>query len=54
MIHLSIFRHLRRLIASALIFGTAVLLMLFIPIKILRTVWTAFLPYILSGDSEVK
>jgi E3 ubiquitin-protein ligase MARCH6 len=54
MIHLSIFRHIRRLIASAVIFGTAVLLMLWLPIKTLQTVWPMFLPYTLSGDSEVN
>lgn len=54
MIHLSILRHIRRLIASAIIFGTAVLLMLWLPIKILKVVWPMFLPYTLSGDSEVN
>lgn len=54
MIHLSILRHIRRLIASAIIFGTAVLLMLWLPIKILRVSWPTFLPYTLSGDSEVN
>lgn len=54
MIHLSILRHIRRLIASAVIFGTAVLLMLWLPIKILKVVWPVFLPYTLSGDSEVN
>lgn len=54
MIHLSILRHIRRLIASAIIFGTAVLLMLWLPIKILKVVWPLFLPYTLSGDSEVN
>lgn len=54
MIHLSILRHIRRLIASAIIFGTAVLLMLWLPIKILKVAWPVFLPYTLSGDSEVN
>lgn len=45
MIHLSILRHIRRLIASAIIFGTAVLLMLWLPIKILKLAWPMFLPY---------
>lgn len=54
MIHLSILRHIRRLIASAIIFGTAVLLMLWLPIKILKFSWATFLPYTLSGDSEVN
>lgn len=54
MIHLSILRHMRRLISSAIIFGSAVLLMIWLPIQILRNVWSGFLPYTLSGDSEVN
>ena len=54
MIHLSTLRHIRRLIASAVIFGSAVLLMLWLPIQILKVVWFSFLPYTLSGDSEVN
>lgn len=54
MIHLSILRHIRRLIASAIIFGSAVLLMLWLPIKILKVATPTFLPYTLSGDSEVN
>lgn len=54
MIHLSIVRHTRRLIASAVIFGSAVMLMLWLPIQILKTLWPTFLPYTLSGDSEVN
>ena len=54
MIHLPILRHVRRLISSAMIFGSVVLLMLWIPIRILKTVWPTFLPYTLSGDSEVN
>uniref|UniRef100_W8AV76 E3 ubiquitin-protein ligase MARCHF6 n=2 Tax=Ceratitis capitata TaxID=7213 RepID=W8AV76_CERCA len=54
MIHLPILRHVRRLIASAMIFGSAVLLMLWLPIRILKTIWPSFLPYTLSGDSEVN
>lgn len=54
MIHLSILRHTRRLIASAIIFGSAVMLMLWLPIQILKTLWPTFLPYTLSGDSEVN
>ncbi|XP_059612690.1 E3 ubiquitin-protein ligase MARCHF6 [Phlebotomus argentipes] len=54
MIHFSILRHIRRLVASAIIFGSAVLLMLWLPINILKNVWPTFLPYTLSGDSEVN
>ncbi|XP_058120264.1 E3 ubiquitin-protein ligase MARCHF6 isoform X1 [Anopheles coustani] len=54
MIHLSIPRHMRRLISSVIIFGSAVLLMLWAPIQILKSFWPTFLPYTLSGDSEVN
>ncbi|KAL7732615.1 hypothetical protein ACLKA6_013547 [Drosophila palustris] len=54
MIHVPIVRHVRRLVASAMIFGFAVLLMLWLPIRILQVVWPNFLPYALSGDSEVN
>lgn len=54
MIHLSILRHTRRLIASAIIFGSAAMLMLWLPIQILKSTWPTFLPYTLSGDSEVN
>ncbi|XP_053677387.1 E3 ubiquitin-protein ligase MARCHF6 isoform X2 [Anopheles nili] len=54
MIHLSIMNHMRRLISSAIIFGSAVLLMLWAPIQILKNFWPTFLPYTLSGDSEVN
>ncbi|KAH8407798.1 hypothetical protein KR215_001429, partial [Drosophila sulfurigaster] len=54
MIHVPIIRHVRRLVASAMIFGFAVLLMLWLPIRILQVIWPNFLPYALSGDSEVN
>ncbi|XP_013100467.1 E3 ubiquitin-protein ligase MARCHF6 [Stomoxys calcitrans] len=54
MIHLPIFKHVRRLISSAMIFGSVVLLMLWIPIRVLKTIWPTFLPYTLSGDSDVN
>lgn len=52
MIHLPILRHIRRLVFSAMIFGTIVLLMLWIPIRLLKIIWPTFLPYTLSSDSE--
>ncbi|XP_055687108.1 E3 ubiquitin-protein ligase MARCHF6 [Lutzomyia longipalpis] len=54
MIHFSILRHIRRLVSSAVMFGSAVLLMLWLPISILKNIWPTFLPYTLSGDSEVN
>ncbi|KAJ8679013.1 hypothetical protein QAD02_014800 [Eretmocerus hayati] len=54
MIHLPILRHARRLVASAVIFGTAILLMLWLPIKILRSVWPGFLPYTVTVQTETQ
>ncbi|GFO07122.1 E3 ubiquitin-protein ligase march6 [Plakobranchus ocellatus] len=52
MIHLCVFRHFRRFIASVVIFGSAVLLMLWLPIKIIRMVFPGFLPYRVVVSSE--
>lgn len=52
MIHLPIVDHVRRLVASACIFGTAVLLMLWLPVRILRYALPNFLPYIVTLHSE--
>lgn len=54
MIHLPILDHIRRLLASAVIFGTAVLLMLWLPIRVLRHVWPTFLPYTVALQSEMQ
>ena len=45
MIHLPIVRHGRRFLASMVIFGSTVLLMLWLPIKIVHTLWPSFMPY---------
>lgn len=45
MIHLPIVRHTRRFLASMVIFGSTVLLMLWLPIKIIHGLWPSFLPY---------
>jgi len=45
MIHLSIPRHMRRFCASLVMFGTSILVMLFIPARFIRTVFPTFLPY---------
>lgn len=52
MIHLPVLRHVRRLVASAIILGTAILLMLWLPVKILRWAWPGFLPYTVAVQSE--
>lgn len=54
MIHLPIIRHVRRLLASAVIFGTAVLLMLWLPVRLLRTIWPSFLPYTVALHTEAQ
>ncbi|XP_058793863.1 E3 ubiquitin-protein ligase MARCHF6 isoform X2 [Phymastichus coffea] len=54
MIHLPILRHARRLVVSAVIFGTVILLMLWLPIKILRWIWIGFLPYTVTVQTETQ
>ena len=54
MIHLPILRHARRLVASAVIFGTAILLMLWLPIRLLRWGWPGFLPYTVTVQTEAQ
>ncbi|XP_015110584.1 E3 ubiquitin-protein ligase MARCH6 isoform X2 [Diachasma alloeum] len=54
MIHLPILRHARRLVASAVIFGTAILLMLWLPVRILRWAWPGFLPYTVTVQTEAQ
>lgn len=54
MIHLPILNHIRRLLASAVIFGTAVLLMLWLPVRLLRYCWPSFLPYTVTLHSEAQ
>uniref|UniRef100_A0AAY4A7Z0 E3 ubiquitin-protein ligase MARCHF6 n=1 Tax=Denticeps clupeoides TaxID=299321 RepID=A0AAY4A7Z0_9TELE len=45
MIHLPIYRHLRRFILSVVVFGSIVLLMLWLPIRIIKHILPSFLPY---------
>ena len=45
MIHLSIMRHLRRFCASLVMFGTSILVMLYVPSKIIKRAIPTFLPY---------
>lgn len=54
MIHLPILRHVRRLVTSAVMFGTAILLMLWLPVKLLRWAWPGFLPYTVTVQSEAQ
>ncbi|XP_064599110.1 E3 ubiquitin-protein ligase MARCHF6-like [Liolophura sinensis] len=52
MIHLPVYRHVRRFVASVVIFGSTVLLMLWLPVKVIRKILPAFLPYKLLLSSE--
>uniref|UniRef100_A0A8C7HH01 E3 ubiquitin-protein ligase MARCHF6 n=1 Tax=Oncorhynchus kisutch TaxID=8019 RepID=A0A8C7HH01_ONCKI len=56
MIHLPIYRHLRRLILSVVVFGSIVLLMLWLPIRTIKFILPAFLPYnvMLYSDAPVS
>ncbi|XP_064299443.1 E3 ubiquitin-protein ligase MARCHF6 isoform X1 [Phalacrocorax carbo] len=56
MIHLPIYRHLRRFILSVIVFGSIVLLMLWLPIRIIKYLLPTFLPYnvMLYSDAPVS
>ncbi|XP_065483776.1 E3 ubiquitin-protein ligase MARCHF6 isoform X4 [Caloenas nicobarica] len=56
MIHLPIYRHLRRFILSVIVFGSIVLLMLWLPIRIIKYLLPHFLPYnvMLYSDAPVS
>uniref|UniRef100_A0A8C2CRY0 RING-type E3 ubiquitin transferase n=1 Tax=Cyprinus carpio TaxID=7962 RepID=A0A8C2CRY0_CYPCA len=56
MIHLPIYRHLRRFILSVVVFGSIVLLMLWLPIRIIKHIFPLFLPYnvMLYSDAPVS
>ncbi|KAG8013864.1 E3 ubiquitin-protein ligase MARCH6 [Nibea albiflora] len=56
MIHLPIYRHLRRFILSVVFFGSIVLLMLWLPIRIIKLLFPTFLPYnvMLYSDAPVS
>lgn len=52
MIHLSVWSHIRRLVVSAMVFGTAVLFMLWLPIRVIKNVLPGFLPYAVAVHAE--
>ncbi|XP_036377143.1 E3 ubiquitin-protein ligase MARCH6 [Megalops cyprinoides] len=56
MIHLPIYRHFRRFILSVVVFGSIVLLMLWLPIRIIKLILPNFLPYnvMLYSDAPVS
>jgi len=45
MIHLPLFRHIRRFCASLVMFGTIIFVMLYCPSRIIKSVLPSFLPY---------
>uniref|UniRef100_A0A3Q3NDV2 E3 ubiquitin-protein ligase MARCHF6 n=1 Tax=Mastacembelus armatus TaxID=205130 RepID=A0A3Q3NDV2_9TELE len=56
MIHLPIYRHQRRFILSVVVFGSIVLLMLWLPIRLIKLLLPNFLPYnvMLYSDAPVS
>lgn len=52
MIHLPVWSHIRRLIVSAMVFGTAVLFMLWLPIRVIKYILPGFLPYAVAVHTE--
>jgi len=52
MIHLPLLRHFRRFLASMIIFGSTVFLMLWLPVRLIKLVVSDFLPYNVSISSE--
>ncbi|XP_049603484.1 E3 ubiquitin-protein ligase MARCHF6 isoform X2 [Syngnathus scovelli] len=56
MIHLPIYRHLRRFLLSVVVFGSIVLLMLWLPIKMIQFFFPTILPYnvMLYSDAPVS
>jgi len=45
MIHLPIYRHTRRFLASMVVFGSIVLVMLWLPVQVVRYIFPNFLPF---------
>jgi len=45
MIHLPVYRHTRRFLASMVVFGSIVLVMLWLPVQVVRYVFPDFLPF---------
>ncbi|XP_022251567.1 E3 ubiquitin-protein ligase MARCH6-like [Limulus polyphemus] len=56
MVRLPILRHIRRFLASIVIFGMVVLLMVWVPVQLIRKVFPEFLPYnvVLSSETPVS
>ncbi|XP_071958271.1 E3 ubiquitin-protein ligase MARCHF6-like [Antedon mediterranea] len=56
MIHLPIYNHVRRFLLSVVVFGSVVLLMLWLPVSLIKYLFPLFLPYHvqLSSDAPVS
>ncbi|KAK2554679.1 E3 ubiquitin-protein ligase MARCHF6 [Acropora cervicornis] len=53
MIRLPVYRHSRRFLLSLVVFGTTVLLMMYLPVRIIKWLLPTFLPYNVQLSSEV-
>jgi len=54
MIHLPIYRHARRFLASMVVFGSIVLVMLWLPVQVVRHLFPNFLPFhVMLSRSEL-
>lgn len=56
MIHLPTYRHARRFLASLVLFGSTVLVMMWLPVKLIKKIFPNFLPYhvVLTNDTPVS
>ncbi|CAB3989401.1 E3 ubiquitin- ligase MARCH6 isoform X1 [Paramuricea clavata] len=53
MVHLPLYRHARRFLLSMVVFGTTVMLMVYLPVQSIRHLMPMFLPYNIRLSSEV-
>ncbi|KAJ7384978.1 E3 ubiquitin-protein ligase march6 [Desmophyllum pertusum] len=53
MIRLPVYRHARRFLLSLVVFGTTVLLMMYLPVRLIKWLLPNFLPYNVQLSSEV-
>ncbi|XP_071816977.1 E3 ubiquitin-protein ligase MARCHF6-like [Apostichopus japonicus] len=52
MIHIPVYRHARRFLMSVIVFGTVVLLVLWLPIQLIQKIFAGFLPYFINPYSD--
>lgn len=53
MVHLPLYRHARRFLLSMVVFGTTVMLMVYLPVQTIKKLIPMFLPYNIRLSSEV-